>query len=180
MPDPTGRTVSASQAPALFGKSPYATRWMLHHRFAGAIPEQAPSGRMDWGKALQPLLLRAAAADLKLEVAAPEAEGLAPTDLYDGQPYVRRDNLGCTKDAIVNCPERGAGALEAKCCFDYRQWMTRWAGGAAPPEDTEIQLQCQLHVGDGREPYAWGVVAVWVCGDMHYFERKYLAEIGAR
>lgn len=172
MPDPTGRTVSASQAAALFNRSPYDTRWTLYQRFIGAIPEDAPDERMAWGKRMQPLLLEAAAEDLALDVRAPDAAGLTADDLFQGDPYLRNGPLGCTKDATVICPDRGPGALELKCCFDYRQWMTRWHGGDGAPLDIEIQLQVQLLVGDGALPFDWGVIGVWVCGEMTYFERK--------
>ena len=103
-----------------------------------------------------------AAEDLKLEVR-PNAD----------DTYHRRGLLGCTRDATIICPDRGPGALETKCIFDYRTWMADWGGGAFVPKPHEIQLQQQLLVGDGDDgfaaegsPYDWGVIAAWVAGAM--------------
>lgn len=162
MPDPTGKTLSATQSPALWNISPYVTRWMLHKHFADGMPIDAPepSGRMDWGRRLQPMVLDQASTDLALEV--------HPNDADD---YVRRGLLGCTRDAEVISPDRGPGALETKCVFDLKVWMREWDGGKHIPRHHEIQLQQQMLVGDGARPFAWGTIAVWVCGEMHYYDR---------
>lgn len=165
MPDPTGKTISATQSPALFNASPYFTRWMLHQHFAKAIPldPDEPNGRMLWGKKLQPLIIAQTAEDLRFEVRPNTADR-----------YHRRGQLGCTRDAEIICPDRGPGALETKCVFDYRTWMADWNGGRGAPRHIEVQNQQQMLVGDGdgTPSYEWGVIAVWVAGDMHYFERK--------
>lgn len=165
MPDPLKQTLSATQTPALFGASPYLTIWMLLRHFIHGDPIDSPAhNRMDWGLKMQPLLLEQAAEDLHLEVRRDEQ-------------YVRRGLLGCTRDAIVTCPDRGPGALEFKCCFDYGTWMRDWGGGDTPPRHNEIQLQQQMMVGDGTASYQWGVLGVWVGGDIHYFERKPIAKL---
>jgi hypothetical protein len=164
MPDPERRTLSATETPALFNASPYVTRWLLWRKFKhGDQTEPDQTSRMYWGKELQPLLLKKAASDLKLEV----HDNTADT-------YQRHSKLliGCTRDALIYDPSRGWGSLEAKCCFDYGTWMREWGGGATIPRHYEIQLQHQMLVGDGFEPHTWGVLAVWVCGEMEYFERK--------
>lgn len=169
MPDPTKQTISATQTPALFGASPYLTRWMMLRHFIHGDPIDSPThNRMDWGKKLQPLVLEQAAADLRLEVH-PNA----------GDVYVRRDLLGCTRDAMIFCPDRGPGALETKCVFDYGTWMEDWNGGKNPPRHVEIQLQQQMLVGDGDmdSVYEWGVIAAWVCGEIHYFERQPMPDL---
>src|SRR5262245_57438841 len=164
MPDPERRTISATQSSALFGASPYYTRWMLYQHFANGMPlDSEGDSRMIWGKKLQPLVLEHAAQELRLEVR-PNAD----------DTYHRRSRLGCTRDATIICPDKGPGALETKCCFDYRTWMTDWLGGKHVPRQHEIQLQQQMLVGDGESSlaYEWGIIAAWVCGDVHYFERK--------
>ena len=160
MPDPKRATISATQIPALYNESPYLTRWMLFHWLHGNEVEQDEDGRMRWGKLMQPLLLEEAARELAFEVL-PNAD----------DEYVTNGPLGCTRDAVVICPDRGPGALETKCVFDYRQWMQRWAGGKLPPRDIEMQLQAQIAVGNGHTPYSWGIIAVWLAGSMYYFER---------
>lgn len=165
MPDPIRKSISATEAPALFDVSPYVTRWMLYRRFANGEEVFAnENSRMDWGKKLEPLVIAQAASDLKFEV----RPNLGP----DGkQLYVRNGLLGCTRDAEVFCPDRGPGALETKCVFDYATWMREWGGGNNPPRHHEIQLQQQMKVGDGKTSYKWGVEAVWIAGEVIYFKR---------
>lgn len=171
MPDPTKATISATQSPGLFGVSPYVTKWMLWQNFAKGIEIDPPEdSRMSWGKKLQPLIVQQAAEDLKLE-----------TRPNDGDVYHRNGHLGCTRDATIICPDRGPGALETKCIFDYRTWMADWDGGRRAPKHYEIQLQQQMYVGDGSgQPYTWGVLAAWVAGEVHYLEREPIAELWDR
>lgn len=167
MPDLARKTVSATEAPALWNVSPYLTRWMLYKRFHdGMNVDSAPDERMSWGTKMEPLLLEQASHDLKMEVIPNKGD----------RTYVRRGLLGCTRDATVICPDRGPGTLETKCVFDYRTWMANWAGGEAPPRHYEIQTQVQMLVGDA-EPYKWGVIAAWVAGEMHYFERAPIPDL---
>ena len=167
MPDPLKQTLSATQTPALFGASPYSTRWLLlRHFIHGDSIESPEHNRMNWGSKLQPLLLAQAAEDLHFEVR-PNAEDV----------YVRAGQLGCTRDAEIICPDRGPGALETKCVFDYGVWMSTWNGGKTLPRHIEIQTQQQMLVGDGERSFGWGVIAVWICGEMKYFERKPIPEL---
>src|SRR6516165_2379934 len=168
MPDLERKTISATESPALFNASPYVTRWMLWRRFKHNDDISAEqTNRMFWGKELQPLLLKKAAADLKLEV-----------QPNDGDTYQRHEHylIGCTRDAEIYDPVRGWGSLEMKCCFDYGVWAREWGSGDRIPRHYEIQLQHQMLVGDGKQAHTWGIIAVWVCGDMVYFERKPMPE----
>lgn len=170
MPDPTRTTLSATQTPALFGVSPYVTRWMLLRHFIHGDSIDSPEhNRMDWGSKMQSLVLAQAAEDLRVEVR-PNAD----------DNYIRRGLLGCTRDGDVVCPDRGPGAIEMKCVFDYGVWMQTWNGGKSLPRHIEIQLQQQMMVGDGEKPFEWGVLAVWLCGEMKYFERKPIPDLWAQ
>ncbi len=181
MPDKTKTTISATEMPALFNASPYTTRWMLWQRFArGQEIEKTADNRMDWGKRLQPLLLDAAAQDLRFD----RGDGIerdvkvTANPIVDGADlYMRRGLLGCTRDGDVYCPDRGPGVIETKAVFDYRVWMEKWGGGATPPREYEIQLQQQMYVGDGEKPFEWGVLSAWVGGEMFYFERRPIPEL---
>jgi predicted phage-related endonuclease len=162
VPDITLQTLSATETPALWGLSPYLTRWMLYQRFANGVDlSRGEDARMAWGRKLQPLVIAQAAEELRLRV-----------EPNHGQVYQRRGRLGCTRDATIFCPDRGRGALETKCVFDYATWMREWDGGRNVPPMHEIQLQQQMKVGDDSGPYQWGVIAVWVAGDQYYFERE--------
>lgn len=196
MPDPQKLSVSATQVPALWNASPYVTRWMLWQWFVNglAMPDE-PSARMKWGTKLQPLVLEQAAQELRLEVIPGE------------ERYMRRGNVGCTRDATIICPERGPGALEVKCVFDYKTWMEKWGGGTYIPREIEMQLQVQMMVGgvpacdhcgiadarlnheddhDGCDgvmrltPYSWGAIAVWVAADVYYFQVEPNIEMWSR
>lgn len=166
MPDPSNRTISATEAPALIDASPWLTRWMLYQKFAKGLDlSTAPNSRMDWGLRMEKLVVEAVAEELKLEV--------IPNHGDDGkQVYERRGQFGTHRDATIICPDRGVGALETKCVFDYGVWMREWSGGKAPPRHHEIQLQVQMMVGDGERPYQWGCLSAWLAGELHHFERK--------
>ena len=182
MPDPNRLTLSATESPALFGASPYLPRWMLYHKFAnGENIEKPADERMNWGKLMQPIIIKQVAQERGLEVI-PNMDGATGLDTY-----VRRGLLGCTRDATIIAPGIGPGALEIKCVFDYRVWMQKWNGGKTVPREVEIQLQQQIFVGNGEgdstsrsiltNSYKWGLIAVWVCADLYYFERKPIPEL---
>jgi len=142
---------------------------MLWQRFANGIePQREESSRMDWGKAMQPLIVKRVAEERKLEV------------FPNGETYVRRGLLGCTRDAMIISPDHGPGALEIKCVFDYDQWGRKWKGGTEVPREIEIQLQQQMCVGNGEFQFAWGLIVVWVCADLYYFERKPVIDLWTR
>lgn len=174
MPDPTKATISATEMSGLLGVSPYLTKWMLYQRFAKDIEAPGPDhNRLDWGTKMEPLLLEQAAADLRLEVTTNRQP--------DGsQVYLRRGLLGCSRDADIYDPQRGPGALETKCCFDYKILMQEWDGGKTPPRQHEIQLQQQMYVGNGHIPFEWGSIALWCGGDMTYFHRKPMLDLWAK
>lgn len=174
MPDPKKQTISATEMPGLLGVSPYVTKWMLYQRFAKGIEAPGPDhNRLDWGTKMEPLLLEQAAADLRLEVKTNrQADG--------SQIYLRRGLLGCSRDADIYDPQRGPGALETKCCFDFKILMQEWDGGKTPPRQHEIQVQQQMYVGDGEKPFEWGTIALWCGGDMTYFHRKPMPDLWAK
>jgi hypothetical protein len=174
LPDALKQTISATEMPMLLGVSPYGTRWTLYQRFAKGVEMPSPDhNRLSWGTKMEPLLLEQAAADLKLEVATNRQP--------DGsQVYVRRGLLGCSRDADIYDPQRGPGALETKCCFDYKILMQEWDGGKTPPRQHEIQLQQQMYVGNGHVPFDWGCIALWCGGDMTYFQRKPMLDLWAK
>lgn len=163
MPDPTHKTVSASQMSALFDQSRYSTRWQLFQEFANGISEERDGDETaEWGTRLQPAILGWAADNLRV------------TGLEDNfERYVSHPDLpiGCTIDGFAR-EQRGPVVVEAKCC-NYPTWADRWRKGAIVPPDIEIQVQTQmmLPVGDLGPPVA-GFIVVLVGGfDVHVFER---------
>lgn len=166
MPDPTKQTLSASEVPAVLGISDWSTRWMVMQRFAGNAIADRSDNRMNWGTLLQPLILEQAARYLALEIEQNRTD-----------EYRRCGRLGYTADGWSRKPDKGPGVIEAKCCFDSHQWMAAWGGGKAPPRYVEAQLQTQMLVGDGTEPFAWGTIVCWYAGELHYFERAPIIEL---
>lgn len=168
MPDPDRKSVSASQVAALFNVSSYRTRWMLWQMFShGLLDEQPESSRMKWGKVLQLPILEQVAREWKFEV-------------HPNEAYVRNGLLGCTRDAVIVAPDRGPGAVEVKCVFDYDVWGSKWGGGKNVPREHELQLQTQMLVGDGNTSYNWGLIVAWVCADVFYYERVPIPELWQR
>lgn len=165
MPDPTRKTLSATQVPALFNRSPYATRWMLHQWALGRINlDVGENERMAWGKRLERVILDAAAEELKAEV-------------HDVQQYLTAPGfrIGCTVETLCFHPEWGRGVIEAKN-VDWLQWRDNWTETAAPPH-IEMQLQIEMLVGNGEQPAAWGAIACLVGGnDLRLYRREFNAD----
>lgn len=170
MPDITHQTVSASQAAALFNQSPYLTRWMLFQHFANGMPiEAGESDRLDWGRRLEPPILRAAADQLRCDI-------IGNTD-YFRHPVLP---IGATGDGFVLDPQRGLGILECKN-VDYLRWRDTWTDTEAAPH-VEIQVQTQLaipHPEYGAPK--WGCIAVLVGGnDLKLYQREVLPDVQNR
>lgn len=162
MPDPELKTISSSELPAIIGCSPWSTRWIVAQRFLGnALPDKS-SNYMDWGLELQPLILKSTGRDLAIEI-----------DANTGDRYVRRGMFGYTADGWSNKPDVGRGVIECKCVFNFQSWVSKsdegWDGGRKMPKHVEVQTQVQMMCGDGKEPFKWGVVAVWHNAEVEYF-----------
>lgn len=170
MPDPNLATLSSTETPAILGVSPWATRWMIMQKFLGNEIPKTGDNRMDWGLRMQPAILEAVADELAIEI--------EPNALNN---YVRQrfGQLGATIDAWSTAPDRGKGVIEVKCCFDWFQWRDAWNQGKTPPRYVEVQMQHQLLVGDGNEPFAWGMIVCWYAGDLYYFNREPIPDLHA-
>jgi len=134
-------------------------------RFLGKELPLPSHNFMDWGKRMQPEVLKAAADELAIEIEQ------NTVDMYIRQK-VDGGLLGYTGDAWTRAPDMGRGAIECKCVFNPQVWMRDWQGGKAVPLHIEIQHQCQMLVGDGEEPFAWGFIVAWFQAELFYFQRK--------
>lgn len=171
MPDISKQTVSASQMPALFNRSPYATRFMLHHHFVGDFDmEVAEDERMSAGKRLEPVILKWAADELRCEVLP-----------HDQAQYLRAPSIpvGCTPDGYVFDPQRGLGFIECKN-IDWFRWKDTWDERSAA-DHVELQMQTQLMVPHPEHGAPkWGCIAALVGGnDLKLYERQPIAEVHA-
>lgn len=165
MPDPDLITVSSSHVAGLFNRSPYETRFMLHHHYTGERPlHEDDTKRTRWGKRIQQAILEWASEQLHLEIAE-NTEDLYFRNIGRG--------VGCTPDGLCWSPDKGLGYIEAKN-VDAIQYKRSWTSKAAP-EHIELQLQAQLMVGptanhDTLAPYHdkhpnWGAIVVLIGGN---------------
>jgi len=160
MPDREWTTVSASQVPALFGQSPYMTRWMLWHAFRArdlSMIEPAENERMWWGKMLQPIILAATAREFKLDI----VENVA-------NQYRQRGSVGATIDGLTSAPDLGPIVVEAKG-IDWLRWRDTWTATAAAPH-VEIQTQINMWAAGAEH----GIIAACVGGNSPIFHRREL------
>lgn len=141
MPDPTLKTVSASQIPGLFGESQWTTRFLLWQHFAGNVDlDESSDDRMEWGTRLQAPVMDHLQEQLGLEILN------NASDLYFRHPKHEQPGyqFGCTPDGYVWSPDRGLGFVEIKC-VDGRIYSESWTPKTAP-KHVEIQHQVQLMV----------------------------------
>ena len=149
MPDPTRKTISGTQAAALFEQSPYLTSWMLYQWLANEMPlDVEPNERMDWGLRLEASILKATADSLRLEII-----GNSEYSIHGKHP------VGATIDGSCMHPSKGLGVIQAKN-VDRLIWLQSWTEEAAPPH-IEIQLQHEMLVSGA----SWGVIAALVGGN---------------
>lgn len=162
MPDSEFRTVSASQMPALFNRSPYATRWTLYKNFADKMPSFVDSedARIQAGRDLEPVILRRVARELRLEVIANSEYLRHPT-----QP------IGATADGFCLDPVKGLGFVEVKN-VDWLRYKDTWTDREAP-DAIEIQHQAQLAVPHKEFGLPkWGIIGCFVGGnELKLYER---------
>ena len=160
--------VTSTESPALFGLSPYMTKFELWHRKkSGEVYSIKDNERMFWGR--------------ELEVAIAKAVGkIQKWDVYERPEYERLPEIrmGASFDFEAWPNELRQGMLEIKN-VDYLAFRDNWTVGEdgeieAPPH-IEIQLQHQLHVSG----YTWGAIGVLVGGNKsHVLIREYDPKVG--
>jgi len=157
--------VTATEAAALFGASPYCTPFKLWHQKKNQeIDELEDNDRMLWGRRLERTIAEGICEDNGWEIVNPEHQGA----------YFRhvKCRMGATPDFFIMCPERGLGILEIKN-VDWFVHNDKWEDDEAPAH-IEIQLQDQLHVTGST----WGAVGYLKGGnDAGVFIRDYDVEM---
>lgn len=171
MPDLARTTISATQMAALFGASKYDTPFTIYHYLKGNTIEREADNRMSAGNRFEAPVIEWAAEELGV------AKVIPNRDATGKQRYITRGLLGCHRDADIFDPDKGYGALETKMIFDYRVLMQEWDGGATPPKMHEIQLQQQMKIGDGTNPFSWGVLTACCGGELIHFHREPMPEL---
>jgi putative phage-type endonuclease len=161
--------LTSTEAAALFGASPYATAYELHHRKAGTLPEVefTENERMTWGKRLEGAIALGIAEDYGLIV--------EPFKCYMRVPELRMGSsfdfkiVGITDGFTGDDSARkmflmhGPGIMEVKNVdgLQFRRvWLEDGETIEAPPH-IEFQVQHQLVVADLN----WSMIAPLVGGN---------------
>lgn len=149
------QNIGASEVAALFGLSPYTTKFTLWHQKAGKLlTPDFDSERIKWGNRLESAIAQGIAED--------NTWTIRKVHRYITHPVIQ--GMGASLDyEIVNHPD-GAGCFEIKN-ISYEAWKSRWQvnedGSIEAPIDIELQLQHQLAVTN-RE---WGAIGFLVSGN---------------
>lgn len=160
--------ITSTECAALFGCSPYATEYELHHRKTGQIADTFEvNERMVWGNRLEAAIAYGIAEDFGLVV--------EPFKVYMRMPDLRMGSSfdfkivgivdGFTGDETYRdlFRENGAGIMEVKN-VDGLQFKRGWIADGddmeAPPH-IELQVQHQLEVAD----LEWTLIAPLVGGN---------------
>lgn len=160
--------VTSTESSALFGQSPYATKFELWHRKKqGAVTTIPDNPRMAWGRRVQDAIAQGISQD----------QGWTCRAMTE---YIRLVDarMGASFDYEVVCPVRGKGILEIKN-VDFLVFRDKWIddeeGMEAPPH-IEVQLQHQLHLAE----YDWGAIGVLIGGnDARVLIRDRLQDVGS-
>ena len=159
--------VTATDAAALFGVSPYATPYELFHRKAGTFETVfEETERMKWGKRLQFAIAAGICEDRGWKILS-----------ADPFLYVRSRRfvgMGASPDYVVFSAEKGVGLLEIKN-VDKFIGLDTWNDDEAPAH-YEFQLQHQLECSGLK----WGAIGGLIGGnEARVFERDHDEEVGA-
>jgi putative phage-type endonuclease len=143
--------VTSTESAALFGMSPYVTRFDLWHRKrSGEAPAFASNERMLWGNRLEAAI----------------AQGLAEQHGWKVNPfktYMRDADLrmGSSFDFMISREDGGADILEIKN-VDYLAYRDGWIehddGTIEAPEHIEMQVQHQLAVSGFSRAYIGALI----------------------
>jgi putative phage-type endonuclease len=154
------RDITSTESAALFGLSPYLTKFELWHRKRDRnIVEMEPNERMKWGTRLQDSIAAGIAADQKWMI--------DKRTQYERLPDLR---LGASFDFTILNGDGGAGLLEVKNVDSLAArdgWIEEDEELEAPPH-IELQVQHQLLVSG--LPYA--VIGALVGGNRTVLIRR--------
>lgn len=154
------RVVGASEVAALFGLSPYLTKFELWYRKHGDLPEVdlSDNDRVLWGVILEPAI--AAGIAQKTGWTLRKYPGHAQHPTVAG--------MGASPDYEVIDHPRGRGVVQIKNvdALVFRDWKGE-GGETEPPMQYQLQVQHEI----ACTGYAWGALAVLVGGNsLHVFE----------
>lgn len=160
--------LTSTECAALFGASPYATKYELHHIKAGTLAAKdfADNDRMKWGRRLESAIAYGVAEDLGL-IVQPKKHYMRIPELrmgssFDFEIIGLADFFSGDEAARDMFRLHGAGLMEVKNVDGLqfkRSWLDEGDAIEAPPH-IEFQAQHQLEVAD----MGWSIIAPLVGG----------------
>lgn len=142
--------ITATDAAAILGVSPWKTAYVLWASKLGLIDDDPESEAMRWGTRLEPLIAERYAEETGRELVCPQ-----PWTLYCST-VPGREWQATSLDRVVVGDPRGLGLVECKTTSAFR--AGDWADGV--PEACRVQVQHELAVTG----CAWASVAVLIGG----------------
>lgn len=163
-----GQDLTSTEAAALFGASPYATEYELHHVKAGILEKAFEANeRMKWGNRLESAIAAGVAEDygliiepFKVYMRIPE---LRMGSSFDYKVVGMVDGFEGDETARDMFRQFGPGIMEVKNVDGVqfrRNWIEDGDDIEAPPH-IEFQVQHQLEVAD----LGWSIIAPLVGGN---------------
>lgn len=174
--------LTSTEAAALFGVSPYATEYQLHHIKTGQLDDDfQDNDRTKWGRRLEAAIAEGVAEDLGLQVEPfktyMRVKGLRMGSSFDFKVVGLREGWNGTDETYRDLfREHGPGILEVKN-VDGLAFRRSWIDddGIEAPPHIEFQVQHQMEVAD----MAWCIVAPLIGGNTPKpFYRLRDAEVG--
>ena len=172
--------IGGSDSAALFGVNPYSSLTKLWAEKTGRLPPDEDSIRLRWGRRFEAGIL-----DEYKHVSGYELAHQADVvpdrvaEVLPGVPMLRHPDLPTmlgNTDAIVLCPERGPGVVDAKTVHPFK--FGEWLSEGRPPLNYLVQLTHYMECAGLR----WATIAAFtgVADDLYVYELDFDAERGAR
>lgn len=139
------RDVTSTESAALFGMSPYVTRFELWHRKrSGNVPDFKSNDRMKWGNRLEAAIAHGIAEEQGWEI--------RPMKEYMRDPDAR---LGSSFDFVItNLGEPVHLEIKNVDYLAFRDgWIEHEDGSIEAPEHIEMQVQHQMAVSGFKRAY---------------------------
>lgn len=145
------KDITSTESAALFGESPYTTKFELWHRkHSGVAPEFETNERMGWGNHLEAAIANGLAAQYGWVI--------EPMKSYWRRLDIR---MGSSFDFIITNLEGGAAHLEIKN-VDFLQFRDKWLehddGFVEAPAHIEIQVQHQMAVSGFKRSFIGALI----------------------
>lgn len=155
--------ITSTAISALFGLSPYLTRFELfHHHASGIRIPFVSNDRVEKGSRMEQYAAE--------EVGRKEGWSVAP---FKDFALDENRRVGSSFDYVAETPE-GKAILEIKA-VDFFRYLDLWVDDQAP-EHIEIQLQWQMHISGIH----LGYIAAWTSVyEYNLYRREYDPEMGA-